>query len=239
MPNETLRDLVRRAGGVSHKAYLYGSEFTRESTRLLQQQRLDEYARTISMDAERGTQELAMTSTSSAASANDVIASRSASQGLINRLTQIRATGRIVLRFQPNSASIEDVPALELQDGDKFVVPDLPSTVNVIGAVYDQNSFLYQKGHTVGDYLKMAGGANRSADARHSFVIRADGSVISSVAAKKSAFWGNGFYQLRLQPGDTIVVPDKTLHPTALRNFMDWSQIFSQLALGAAAINVL
>lgn len=239
MPNETLRDLVRRAGGLTRKAYLYGSEFTRESTRLLQQQRLDEYARTISMDAERGTQELALTAPASSSSAQELAASRTASQDLVARLAQIHATGRIVLHFQPNDSAIEAVPAIELQDGDKFVVPDLPSTVNVIGAVYDQNSFLYQKGHTVGEYLKMAGGANRNADVRHSFVIRADGSVISSVAAKSASFWGNGFYQLRLQPGDTIIVPDKTLHPTALRNFMDWSQIFSQLALGAAAINVI
>jgi hypothetical protein len=42
----------------------------------------------------------------------------------------------------------------------------------------------YQKGHTVGEYLKMAGGANCSADVLHSFVIRADGSVVSSVAVK-------------------------------------------------------
>jgi protein involved in polysaccharide export with SLBB domain len=36
-PGETLRDLVRRAGGLTSNAYLYGSEFTRESTRALQQ----------------------------------------------------------------------------------------------------------------------------------------------------------------------------------------------------------
>jgi len=131
------------------------------------------------------------------------------------------------------------VPALDLQDGDKFVVPYVPSTVNVIGAVYDQNSFLYQPGQTVGNYLNMAGGPNRNADKRHSFVIHADGSVISSVALKGVGFWGKDFNQLRLHPGDTILVPDKTLRPTALRNVLDWSQIFSQLALGAAAINVL
>ena len=238
-PGETLRDLVRRAGGLTSKAYLYASEFTRESTRLLQQQRLDEYVRTISMESERGTQELAMSATSSAASASDVSASRSAGQGLVARLSQIRATGRIVLRFQPNGANVENVPALDLQDGDKFVVPYVPSTVNVIGAVYDQNSFLYQPGQTVGNYLNMAGGPNRNADKRHSFVIHADGSVISSVALKGVGFWGKDFNQLRLHPGDTIIVPDKTLRPTALRNVLDWSQIFSQLALGAAAINVL
>jgi hypothetical protein len=42
-----------------------------------------------------------------------------------------------------------------------------------------------------------------------------------------------------LYPGDTIVVPEKTLRPTALRGLLDWSNIFGQLALGAAAIQVL
>jgi hypothetical protein len=44
---------------------------------------------------------------------------------------------------------------------------------------------------------------------------------------------------LRMNPGDTIVVPEKTFKPSALRGFIDWSQAFSQLALGAAAINVI
>ena len=43
LPGETLRHLVQRAGGLSPDAYLYGSEFTRESTRRVQQQRLNEY----------------------------------------------------------------------------------------------------------------------------------------------------------------------------------------------------
>jgi hypothetical protein len=44
---------------------------------------------------------------------------------------------------------------------------------------------------------------------------------------------------MKLNPGDTIVVPDKTLRPTALRGLLDWTQIFSQLAIGAAAVEVL
>jgi hypothetical protein len=51
--------------------------------------------------------------------------------------------------------------------------------------------------------------------------------------------WGNEFKKLRLNPGDTIVVPDKTLRPSTLRNIMDWSQVFSQLAIGAAVVTVL
>jgi len=236
-PGETLRDLVRRAGGLTSKAYLYGSEFTRDSTRVLQQQRLDEYVRSVSMESERGTQALAAAASSSASSPSDVTASRVAGQELIARLGQIRATGRIVLEFQAERSGVADVPEISLENGDRFLVPFAPSTINVVGAVNDQNSFLYQHGGSTRRYLRLAGGPSRNADMRHAFVIRADGSVVSRTAA--NGYWGNGFEQLRLNPGDTIVVPEKTLRPTALRQFMDWSQIFSQLALGAAAINVL
>ena len=43
LPGETLRQLVARAGGLTPNAYLFGSDFTRESTRVLQQQRLNDY----------------------------------------------------------------------------------------------------------------------------------------------------------------------------------------------------
>jgi len=236
-PDETLRDLVRRAGGLTPNAYLYGSEFTRESTRLLQQRRLDEYVQNVTMEAQRGTQALAASGSGSGTSSSDVTAARSAGQDLVARLSQVRATGRIVLRFSPTKASIEDVPAIKLENGDRFVVPFVPSVVNVVGAVYDQNSFLFEPGRTVNHFLQMAGGPDRDADRRHAFVIRADGSVISRAVADKNLF-ESGFSQLRLNPGDTVVVPDKTLRPSAIRAFVDWTQIFSQLALGAAAIDV-
>jgi hypothetical protein len=108
-----------------------------------------------------------------------------------------------------------------------------------VGAVYDQNSFLYRPGVLAATYLKKAGGPDRDADWKHSFVIRADGSVISRASTSKNLWTSSGFDQLRLYPGDTIIVPEKTLRPTAIRGLLDWSNIFGQLALGAAAINIL
>lgn len=234
-PGETLRDIVRKAGGLTPEAYLYGSEFTRDSARVLQQQRLDDYIRSLTLDAERGTQELAL----SPSGGGGVAASQAATQGMITRLSQLTATGRIVLRFNANSSKIEDIPQFSIENGDKFVVPYAPAEVNVVGAVYDQNSFLFEHGRELGYYLRLAGGANRSADWSHAFLIRADGSVISHKHPGETGFWKESFTDLRLNPGDTIVVPEKTLRPTAIRNLIDWSQIFSQFALGAAAIQVL
>jgi hypothetical protein len=40
---------------------------------------------------------------------------------------------------------------------------------------------------------------------------------------------------LRLNPGDTIVVPDKSIKPSNLRTFMNVSQFLAQLTFSAAA----
>lgn len=239
LPGETLRDVVRRAGGLTPRAYLYGSEFMREAARGMQQQRLDDYVRSLTLDAERGTQALALSSNSSGSAVSDVSASRAVTEDMIARLSRIRATGRIVLQFTPASSDINDIPALSLENGDKFVVPFAPGNINVVGAVYDQNLYVYQKGRTLGYYLQLAGGTNRNADWRHAFLIRADGSVVSRTHVKSSGFWKDPFEGLRLNPGDTIIVPDKTLRPTALRGVIEWSQVFSQVALGAAAVDVI
>ena len=236
-PGETLRDLVQRAGGFTSSAYLFGSEFTRESTRAMQQRRMDEYVQELEMQMQRGNLALASAGAGSSQDLASGQAAQSSEQELLGRLRQMRATGRIVLEFRAGSSGIDVLPDIALEDGDRFVVPPVPASVNVVGAVYDQNSFLYETGRRAGTYLHLAGGPNRDADRKHTFIIRADGSVISREA--ENGIWGNQFDTLRMNPGDTIVVPNKTFKPSVLRGILDWSQLFSQFALGAAAINVL
>ncbi len=52
-PDETLDELVQRAGGLTDKAYLYGASFTRETARVFQQQRLDEYISQLAISMQR------------------------------------------------------------------------------------------------------------------------------------------------------------------------------------------
>ena len=236
-PGETLRDLVERAGGFTASAYLFGSEFTRESTRAIQQRRMDEYVEELEMQMQRGNLALASSAVAGPQDLANATAAQSSEQALLGRLRQIRATGRIVLEFRAGSSGIEALPDIALEDGDRFVVPPVPTSVNVVGAVYDQNSFLYETGRRAGTYLHLAGGPTRDADRKHIFIIRADGSVISREA--ESGIWGNEFDNLRMNPGDTIVVPNKTFKPSALRGVLDYTQLFSQLAFGAAALSVI
>jgi protein involved in polysaccharide export with SLBB domain len=237
-PGETLRQLLERAGGLTPNAYLYGSEFTRLSARAVQQTRIDEYVQSLTVGAQRNLMALA---SSPAAASPQGLASGTAvqgsEQGLLASLRQIRATGRIVFALRPDSSGVDSLPNITLEDGDRFVVPHVPATVNVVGAVYDQNSFLFAAHMRVGTYLRLAGGPNKDADRRREFIIRANGEVASHDSSKGP--WGDEFNNLRIYPGDTIVVPEKLPKQSALYGVMNWSQMFSQFALGAAAIDVI
>ncbi len=238
LPGETLRQLVNRAGGLTDQAYLFGSQFTRESTRLEQQQRLDEYVAALSYQIQITGSNLAasVVSPQQAAAANTSEASQ---RELVNRLREVRATGRVVLHINPLRPAIDSLPDLPLEDGDRFVVPPVPATVGVVGSVYDPNSFVYLAHQDAGSYLKTSGGPNRNADRRQIFIIRADGSVVSKQYLSHTLWESDEFDRLPIYPGDTVVVPMSISKATFLRGLTDWSTVFAQFGLGAAAIEIL
>ena len=235
-PGETLRQLVQRAGGLTAQAYLFGSQFTRPSAKMEQQQRLDDAVNSLEREVASSSANLrgSVISPEEAASATSEIAGQ---RDLVEKLRQVRASGRIVLDMDPRDPRAEKLPDLQLEDGDVFIVPSKPAFVNVIGAVYNGTSFAYSDSRRVGEYLREAGGATRTGDTRHTFLIRADGSVANRPFS--AGLLGQKFDDLRLHPGDTIVVPEQINKTTFLKGLKDWAQVFAQFGLGAAAINVL
>jgi hypothetical protein len=78
----------------------------------------------------------------------------------------------------------------------------------------------------------------RDADLKHMFLVRADGSVVSR--KELSGPWhGTSLESLRTKPGDTLVIPAQLERGAFVQGLKDWSQIVSQMVLGAAAVNVL
>ena len=108
--------------------------------------------------------------------------------------------------------------------------------MGVFGSVFNTGSYLFASGRGVTEYLQLAGGPTRGADDRAIFVVRANGSVISSL---QSNSWFNKIGNLKgmlAEPGDTIFVPEEMNKTTAVQSVRDWTQIFFQLALGAAGL---
>jgi protein involved in polysaccharide export with SLBB domain len=233
---ETLRALVKRAGGITPGAYLYGIQFTRESTQREQQLRFNSFLDSLEVQINQTAANQAgrVTGADQAAITQTTLTSQRA---LVQKLRETPPTGRIVLDLDYTSSNVDALPEIQLEDGDHIYIPNRPSTVNVIGNVSNQASFLYSQDSRLGDYLEQAGGPSRFADRSHMFVIRADGSVLSK--PEGGSLFSRNIESSKLLPGDTLVVPTYVNKVTFLRGLTDWSQVIANFALGAAAVNVL
>jgi polysaccharide export outer membrane protein len=234
-PGETLRELVEQAGGLTSSAYLFGSEFQRVSTKREQQREMNEVIKTAQRDLTTRARLV-----SASLDPQDKIAGQQElqyEQDAIEKLRAVQVTGRVVLELNPTDSTVANLPSIQLEDGDRFIIPARPATVGVVGAVYNQNSFLYGDRNTVGSYLRYAGGGTRDADSGRLFVVRANGSVVSKQMHR--SIWAGSFENMRLSPGDAIVMPEKVKTTSVLKGLRDWSQVFAQFALGVAALKTI
>jgi len=233
-PGETLRDVVERAGGLTGHSYLYASIFTRVSARLAQETQMRQSAEQMQKEL---MSKFANAAPQAGQSGADQQAELAMQQAALARLTSIKPTGRVVLNMQPTAATVADIPAFPLEDGDTFYIPPRLSTVEVAGEVYNANAFRYQPGERLITYLNAAGGATREADPKRMFVIRADGTVVSRQSRNSHS---HGSYDnLKLLPGDAIVVPEKLRVSSKMSDLAQATQFVSQSALTAAALSVV
>jgi protein involved in polysaccharide export with SLBB domain len=233
-PESTIADALRAAGGLTPGAFVFGTDFTRESVRRSQQENYERALRNLETEIALATSTQRITSADEAAAQSGRSA---ATARLIEKLRAIKPTGRVVLQIPPDT---RDLPNLMLEDGDRLYVPPVPTSVGVFGSVFNAGNYLREDGLSLADYLRQAGGPTRGADAGSSFVLRANGTVVSNLQEQG---WGRGlrgsFERIPALPGDTLFVPEEMDKTTFVQYAKDWTQILAQFALGVAALVTL
>lgn len=231
---ETLRELVARVGGANENGYLYATQLNRESVRRIQQAKLNEVADRFERDLESNATQR-MSSSSDQNNVAKQAAEVDQQRRIVQKLRSIKAEGRIVLDLPGVETELKNLPDLPLQDGDSIYIPRRPGTVDVLGSVFQQNAFVYRAQRTVNDYIQQAGGTTITADKSEMYVIRADGTAKSG----QGVGWFSGIGSQQLNPGDTVVVPEKIDRSTFMQSLKEWTSIFYQFGLGAAGLKVL
>jgi protein involved in polysaccharide export with SLBB domain len=229
-PESSVSDALRAAGGLTPGAYVYGTEFSRESVRITQQENYERALRDLETEFARAT------STQRTSNADEAAAQAARAAGntrLVDRLRAIKPTGRVVLQMQPESTALPD---LALEDGDRIYVPPRPTTVGVFGSVFNAGSYLFTASRSIGDYMNLAGGPTRGADQDSVFVIRPNGSVVSTSQGSGWLRNRRDLGQVTAEAGDTVFVPEEINKTTFVQNAKDWTQIIYQFGLGLAGI---
>ena len=224
---ETLRSLLARAGGLTDIAFPEGSVFTRVTLKERERQQVADLTRRIQTDLAQ----LALTATQGTSS--NASQALSVGQSLLAGLQSVEPVGRLVIDLSKSAnaepGSEDDVV---LKDGDRLIVPRITQEVTVIGEVQSATSHLYAEGRTRNDYIELSGGANQRANKGSTYVVRANGSVIT---VSGSAWFSRG--NAEIKPGDTVVVPLDVDRLPALPTWTSITQIIYNLAVAVAAVN--
>lgn len=242
---EKLSSLIERTGGYTDRAYLRGAIFTRERVRELQQKSFDEMIARLE-------REIFSSNTSQAATATTpegvaaLKAEAEQKQKFLESLKKLRATGRLTIRLAHVRLLKGSEYDIELEDGDNLSIPMVNNVVNVAGSVMFQGSFIYSTNFNYKNYVEMSGGYSRFADQGNVYVLKVDGSAMKVRGAlawnpfqtrwELTAF---GEHIREIEPGDTIVVPEKIERVAWLRDIKDITQILANVALTAGIFKAL
>jgi protein involved in polysaccharide export with SLBB domain len=229
---ERLSSVLKRAGGFRESAYPAGAILERVQVRQLGEQARQQMIQRI--------QTAPVTINPGVLSADDLKNMQQTMQQqrdqVLAALRSHPANGRQVIRISADISKWENTSTdIELRAGDTLVIPKRPNFVMVAGQVYNTEAITYTPGKDTSWYLKKAGGADEFGNKRAVFVLRADGSIVGH-----GSIWsGSSVMNLRIQPGDSIVVPEKVVGGSAAwKNLIGTAQIISSIAITGAIAGV-
>lgn len=230
---ERLSFLIRRAGGFTDKAFLKGAIFTRESVRDIQQTQLNEAIDRLEHQIIAQSAQSAETAYSSERMQQQAVAAEQR-EVLIAKMRAAKAKGRISIKLNVLEKFAGSTSDIVLEEGDTLIIPGRPDQIQVVGAVFNQTSFIYDPTEAVSTYIEKAGGLTKDADKSEIYLLKVDGTAISKKVGR--GFMSN---EMVLDPGDTIVIPEKVEKIAWLREIKDITQILYQIAVTAGVLIVV
>jgi polysaccharide biosynthesis/export protein len=236
-PGERLSSVLQRCGGFTSQGDPYGAVLIRREVQELQMKSQMELIDRLKVE-ERYLKSLPE---GDADQKNAKLTAVAQTETVLQQLQSTPPLGRVVIHLPANAkdlSSFAKSPAdVQLRKGDELVIPKKNSYVMVGGQVFNPTAVSYVPGKSAKWYLNQAGGLTQIGDKNASFVVRADGSVLS--AKNNSGFWSGDPLNAVLKPGDSIVVPEKAAKISS-RNWqplLQTAQVAASVALTVAYIH--
>lgn len=200
---EKLSSVIKRAGGLTEVAFPQGAVFSRVEIAQKEEAQFKDLADRIET-------ELKATIVERVDEVQRPQETADIASSIVELLRNAKSTGRMTVDLPTILAKSEEYD-VTLMGGDSIFVPQIKNDVSVVGEVRRSSTHMYRKGKSVDDYLDMSGGLTEKTKRDLVYVIRADGTTVSSKA--KSFF---SFLELdseerakpassEVKPGDTIV----------------------------------
>ena len=219
---ERLSEVIVRAGGLTPQAYPYGGIFTRHRVREVQRAGLRRAARELNSA-------LAVVAVQRNVNPTTILALQRVSE----QLRSTESLGRVVTETDPTVLQVRPELDSVLEPGDRLYMPKRPNFVSVIGDVLNPGAMQFIAGTTADQYIRQAGGFQKSADEDRIFVVYPNG------RAEPLAVNVWNFNPVQLPPGSSLVVPKDPAPLDLFTLVREGSSLISQLAVTAASLAVI
>jgi len=217
--NENLGSLIKRAGGYTKNAYVFGSALFRVDALNLEKYFAQlNYSDTVNYIVSN----VGKPNSSINSSALDLLAEELRSKPL---------SGRIITNFDLDFDTINS-NSIVLEDGDKLIIPKMQKVVYMFGDFKQPSNQEFINGASVSDYINLAGGLKESAY-KEVIVIDPDGKTHLHSLKRLGRFQEN----IDLYPGSIIYAPRDIGKISGLVYASAVSPIISSLALSIASLN--
>ena len=217
---DSLSSVIKRAGGYTNNAYVFGSSIFKE--KLKKQEEISNtelYSNFIKLIAYGGSK------------INPTIFT-----SVLQEFKAMEPTGRAVAEF--NLQRIVDNPSLDMlvDDGDVIQVPKFNNSVYVYGQVNKPNAVLYGPKKDLKKYISDAGGYNSLADTANVIIVKPNGEIQKDEKGRIFLMTND----VNIYPGSLIYVPNDAIYQDAsIAYISSIAPIISSLVLSIASLNSL
>lgn len=246
---ETLSSLIKRAGGLTSRAFANGTVFMRDVNNITTP---DQLTTTVSVQKElfrlanldiradllkagakidsagdltkesQGEGVLKQFQENTNETADLAIGGRKDAFEVAHDNQDTKVKTRIPIQMEKIVAGTADLEEdIPLMDGDEITIPVIPQTVSVLGSVMNPTSIMFKSRARASYYVDRAGGYSNHSDHRRTVVIRPNGEVFRLSKLK------------RIDRGDIILVPPKAkiIRNETLKDMSSIASVLGNLAV--------
>ena len=199
--DETINDLVEKAGGYTKNAYLYGAIYTNEDAKKINKKANDvlyqEFLDNIIVISQQNMNEnfdlTPIVQLTKDIKDNDV-------------------NGRVIIDLQDEDA----LNSYSVMEGDSLFIPEINNVVYVYGETSSEGAVMYSENKSVDHYVKKSGGFKRFADKKSIYILYPNGES-QLYTVKRNIFESSPKSAISIKPGSIIFVPKELDESTSRR----------------------
>ena len=190
-PNESLNDLIQKAGGFTNNAYLLGAVYINDDAKEINKKAKDilyqEFLDNIISASQQNISE------------NFDLAPI---VQLTKEIKHNQANGRVVVDLKDQ----ETLNLYSVKENDSLYIPETNNVVYVYGEISIEGAVMYSENQTIEYFIKKSGGYKRYADKKSIYVLHPNGES-QLFSSKRNIFESSPRNSTIIYPGSIIFVP--------------------------------